>query len=272
MQRTRFATPWLWCLGSQPEAAIRVFCVPCAGHGASMYFSWPNQLPRQIEVWAIQPPGRENRLEEVPFADLRPLVSEAATALEPLLDGRPFAIVGHSMGALVGFELTRELRRRGRPLPHRLFVSGRGAPQQPSTGPIRYDLPDAAFLTTVQQLNTAMNGDGAYADAVRFMLPTLRADFTLCECYQYVDERPLPCDLTVWGGDEDAEAGLTQLVGWREQTTGSFSLNMFRGDHFFLMTQKAAVLAALAEELEPLLGAASSENRSRNKCRTVVGA
>lgn len=252
---------WLWS-GSPRDGDLRLFCVPCAGHGASMYRTWADGLPPEIEVWALQPPGRENRLEEAPFADVTALVRDAATALEALLDNRPFAIVGHSMGALIGFELARELRRKGRPQPCRLFLSGRSAPQAGVTGPRRHDLPDALFLRSVQQLNTALAQDDEYLDAIRFMLPTLRADFTMCECYTYVEEPALPCDLSVWGGEADMEAGIVQLAGWREHTTGHFALRMFPGDHFFLMAQKKAVLRVLAEELEPLL-----DVERRGSCR-----
>jgi medium-chain acyl-[acyl-carrier-protein] hydrolase len=244
---------WFWRHGSHREGECRLFCMPCAGHGASMYYTWPDHLPGRVEVWALQPPGRENRLHEPAFTDVRALVREAAVAIERLLDDRPYALLGHSMGALIGFELARELRRRGRPLPRRLFVSGRPAPQAAPTGPIRHTLPNAAFVRSVQQLNAAMTNDREYLDAIRFMLPTLKADFTLCERYGYVEDRPLPCDLSVWGGDKDPETTVTQLTEWCEQTTATFSLQMFPGDHFFIKTARQEVLHRLAAELEPLI-------------------
>jgi medium-chain acyl-[acyl-carrier-protein] hydrolase len=246
-------TSWFWRHGPQRDGECRLFCVPCAGHGASMYYTWPNHLPRQVEVWALQPPGREDRLHETAFDDVHALVREAASALEPMLDDRPFALAGHSMGALIGFELTRELRRRGLPLPRRLFVSGHAAPQSGVTGEIRHNLSDAAFVRSIQQMNGELTGDQEYLDAIRMMLPTLRADFTLCERYPYVEELPLPCDLCVWGGESDPETNVTQLAEWREQTTGKFSLRMFAGDHFFVKTARKAVLRVLAAELEPLV-------------------
>jgi medium-chain acyl-[acyl-carrier-protein] hydrolase len=245
---------WLWRYGSHRDGDVRVFCVPCAGHGASMFRTWADYLPRAFEVWALQLPGRENRLEEPAIGDLTTLVREVASALDPLIDDRPYAIVGHSLGALIGFEVARELRRRGRPLPWHLFASGHPAPQEGPPQTSRCHLPDAIFLRTVQQLNTTLAADEEYLDAMRFMLPTLRTDFTLCERYRYVDERPLSCPLTAWGGDHDPEATVVQLAGWREQTTAAFSLKMFPGDHFFPMTQRKVVLRTLVEAVEPLLG------------------
>jgi len=218
-----------------------------------MYSTWPDHLPRDVEAWALQPPGRENRLHEPAFDDLATLVRDALADVESLLDGRPFAIVGHSMGALIGFELTRELRRRGLQQPDCLYVSGHAAPHAGISGPIRHALPDAMFVSAIHDLNPALTGNEDYRDAIRFMLPTLRADFTLCERYRYVDDEPLACNLTVWGGLEDPETTLTQLVAWREQTTATFSLRMFPGDHFFLATQRRTVLRALTDGLEPSL-------------------
>jgi medium-chain acyl-[acyl-carrier-protein] hydrolase len=244
---------WLWRQGSQHDGGFRLFCVPCAGHGASMYFSWPGRLPREIEVWALQPPGRENRLNEEPFADVLALVCDAATALEPLVEDLPFAIFGHSMGALIGFELTRELRRRRKPLPRHLFMSGHAAPQLGVTRPTRCDLPDALFLDSVRELNTVLARDDSYFEAMRFMLPTLRADFALCERYRYVAEPVLPCDLSAWGGEADRETSVVDLAGWREQTGASFSLRVFPGDHFFPMSHRKAVIRALGDKLAPLV-------------------
>ena len=246
-------SPWLWRHGSHRDGSFRLFCVPCAGHGASTYAAWAAHLPRGVELWALQPPGRENRFGEVPITDMTNMVSSAAGALDPLLGDRPFAIVGHSMGALIAFELTRELRRRRRPLPRHLFVSGYPAPQEGWIGPLRCHLPDPMFLSSVAQLNTNLAQDHDYLDAMRLMLPTLRADFTLCERYRYVDDEPLPCNLTAWGGEADVEAGLTQLVGWREQTSGAFSLKMFSGDHFFLWSHRQIVLCELSGALAPLI-------------------
>ncbi len=106
MLRVDIHSPWFWRCGSHHHASLRLFCVPCAGHGASLYCAWPRYLPPDVEVWALQPPGRENRLDEPAFTEIAPLVDDAANAMSPLLD-RPYALVGHSMGALIAFELTR---------------------------------------------------------------------------------------------------------------------------------------------------------------------
>jgi surfactin synthase thioesterase subunit len=258
-----FHRRWLWRYGAQREGDVRVVCVPCAGHGASMYAGWVSQLPRGVELWALQPPGRENRLHENAIDDFATLVEASADALDHLLDDRPFVLVGHSMGALIAFELTRELRRRGRPLPRRLVVSGHPAPQTGLTRPPRCHLPDPMFLPSIRGLNAARAQDDEYMDVMRMMLPTLRADFALCERYVYRDQPLLPCDLSVWGGDDDPEAGLPLLLGWREQTTAEFSLRMFSGDHFFLMTQKRAVLHALTSALAPLVAATAARRSHR---------
>src|SRR6187397_2335302 len=128
---------------------LRLFCLPHAGAGASVFARWSRALPPAIKVRALQLPGRESRLREPPASGMSPLVGELADTIAPVLD-RPFAIFGHSMGALIGFELARELRRRGRPGPRHLLMSGLRAPDRPSRLPPLAALPDAAFLDGVQ--------------------------------------------------------------------------------------------------------------------------
>src|SRR5947208_15726994 len=108
---TPTADPWLTRPRPNPSARLRLFCLPFAGGGASAYHTWPEGLPGDVEVCAVQPPGREGRFREPAFARLRPLVTALTDALRPHLD-RPFAVFGHSLGALVAFEWVRELRRR----------------------------------------------------------------------------------------------------------------------------------------------------------------
>src|SRR5438552_7109196 len=118
---------WLACLKPRPHAAVRLFCFPYAGGGASAFRCWPDALPASIEVCPVQLPGRETRFREPPYTRLAPLAEALGHALRPFLD-RPFAFFGHSMGALVAFELTRWLRRAGGPQPAHLFVSACAAP------------------------------------------------------------------------------------------------------------------------------------------------
>ena len=119
---------WLAYREVNPRARVRMFCFPYAGGGASAYRGWAGPLPPDVEVCPVQLPGREGRLRDAPFDHPEPLVQALADALQPYFQGLPFVFFGHSMGAMLGFELARELRRRGQSLPLHLFVSGRRAP------------------------------------------------------------------------------------------------------------------------------------------------
>ena len=179
-----------------------------------------------------------------------------ADALRPHLDV-PFALFGHSMGALVVFELTRELRRRRVPLPVLLAVSGHEAPQRPDPDPPIAHLPDAEFI---RELRARYDGIPeqvlAEQELLQLLLPVLRADVLLMESYVYGDEPALECALSCYGGEQDRHVGREDLEAWREQTRGPFTLRVFPGGHFFIESARDAVLKALREDLLPSIGAA----------------
>ena len=144
--------PWIACRKPRPQARLRLFCFPYAGGGASIFRTWPDGLPADVEVCPVQLPGRGTRLMERPFTQLSPLVEALAQALLPLLD-KPFAFFGHSLGALVSFELARHLRRQYGVHPVRLFVSACRAPQIPHRDRPIHTLPEAEFLAELRRLN-----------------------------------------------------------------------------------------------------------------------
>lgn len=212
-----------------------------------MFRAWPQDLPQKVELCAIQLPGRENRMLEEPFDRLPPLIDAVREALESRLD-KPFAFFGHSLGALVGFELARRLRREGGPQPEYLFVSGSGAPQLPDLTPNTYDLPDAEFVEELRRLNGTPEEVLDHPELMRLIIPMLRADFAVCQTYLYKDEPPLACPITAFGGLSDQEVSRDQVEAWREQTT-SFSCHMLDGDHFFLHSARPLILQVISREL-----------------------
>jgi medium-chain acyl-[acyl-carrier-protein] hydrolase len=227
---------------------IRLFCFPYAGGGASIFRHWANGLPEFVEVCPVQLPGRETRFREAAFTRLGPLIEALAGELGPYLDP-PFAFFGHSMGALLAFELARRLRRDGRPQPVGLFVSGCGAPQiRTQESPI-HALPVADFRERLRGLNGTPAAVLDNDELMDLLLPTLRGDFALCETYTYTPAPPLSCPISAWGGLGDDTVGRQELDAWRAQTTGSFRLRMLRGDHFFLQSAQPLLLRALAAEL-----------------------
>ena len=219
-----------------------MFCLPYAGSGAAAYRPWLGQLPANVELNLVQLPGRETRLREAPYTRLAALVDDLGSAIEAVLD-RPYAIFGHSMGALISFELVRELRRRGAPMPLSLFVSGRRAPQLPDPELPLHELPDDRFVTEMERryngIPQIIRDD---AELMQLFLPTLRADFEVIETYSYVDESPLACPIVALGGQHDSQASSAELLAWQAQTSAGFSMHLLPGDHFYLQQQRAALI------------------------------
>jgi surfactin synthase thioesterase subunit len=241
-------TPWLPPLQSNPQADLRLFCFPYAGASSVVFRGWPAYLPGYVEVCAVQLAGRGRRLREEPYTKIPALVHAAAEALQPYLD-KPFVFFGHSLGALIGFEMARWLRGRGGREPLHLFVSGRRAPQLPSTDPPTFKLPEAEFIEELKQLNGTPHEVLANPELMAVTLPLLRADFELAQTYTYTAEPPLDISITAFGGVEDKKVPQEELGEWSKQTTSSFSLRMFPGDHFYLNSARPQLLQALSQEL-----------------------
>lgn len=240
---------WLACHQRRPLARLRLFCFPYAGGSATVFRNWSDGLPPSVEVCPVQLPGRGNRLSERPFTHLQPLVQTLAQVLRPLLD-MPFALFGHSLGALIGFELARELRRQHGLTPVRLFVSGSCAPQIAHREMPIHALPKMEFLAEVRRLNGTPKEVFEHEELVQILLPLLRTDISLYENYVYATEPPLTCPISALGGSYDHKVRRSDLEAWCDQTTLSFSLTMFPGGHFFLNTARPQLLYALSGQLQ----------------------
>lgn len=245
-----------WYLRPRPNPAARwrLIYFPYAGSGVAPAVRWATQLDSQFELCLVKLPGRESRMKEAAFVRMEPLVAELDAALTPLLD-RPFAFFGHSMGALLAFELTRRLRRRGAALPRALFVSGRDAPQMPDTSARIHHLPDTDFLTQLRARFATGIPDAVWQneDVMRFFLPTLRADFAVIETYLYRPEQPLPLPIVAFGSRADDEISADGITAWQQQTSAAFAEQWFDGDHFYLQHDPAPLLQAVAGHAGRLL-------------------
>jgi medium-chain acyl-[acyl-carrier-protein] hydrolase len=238
---------WIPFRKPDSQTRLRLICLPYAGAGALIFRKWSDALPRDIEVCPIQLPGRGTRLTEPPFTKLSCLIEALTRALDPLLD-KPFAFFGHSLGALIGFELARQIRRQYGVHPVRLFASAGRAPQIPHRAPPIHTLPDNQFLAELRRLNGTPRELLDHEELMEVMLPILRADFALYETYLYSTEPPLNCPISAFGGLQDRRVSASDLDAWRSQTSASFSLRMVPGDHFFL--KEPLLLQALSQELQ----------------------
>lgn len=243
--------PWLLSVGAKPNARMRLFCFPYGGGTAHIYHSWPNQLPAWVDVCAVQPPGRANRLQESPFTIMDDLISAATESLKTCL-GIPFAFFGHSIGALASFELARRFRQDYGIEPSLLIVSGCRAPQIPYSGPLFYGLPDAQFLAEIERVGGTPKELLEHAELMQLMMPLLRADFALDQTYAYAEAPQLSCPIVVFGGLEDEIVSRESLEGWRRQTANTFSAFSFPGGHFFINTAREQLLDAISLSLNSI--------------------
>ncbi len=232
----------------RPDARVHLYCFPYAGGGATLYYPWTRNVPPWLQVLPIHLAGRENRHAEPSFTRLDHLVADMAKELSPLLRP-PFAFFGHSLGALLAFELARRL-----PVPPAyFFASSSRAPQLPRRSTPLYQLPDAEFLAAMQQRYQALPAVVlADRELLAHFLSILRADFTLFDTYQYAPGLPLPAPIAAFGGQDDREVHVEGLDRWREQTSSTFRLRLFPGDHFYPRTQQAGLLQAIVEELQTI--------------------
>ena len=241
--------PDAWISRSLDGAAnIRLFCFPYAGASAQIFRGWQDRLPSEIEVSPVHLPGRGRRSREKAFTELLPLAEVLADALLSHTD-KPYALFGHSIGAIIAFELARVLRHEGGPLPLHLFVSGCRAPQLTCTRHRTYDLPSAELVRRLRRLNGTPATILESPAMLEFFLPVIRADLQMVQTYSYVVEPPLSCPISAFGGLQDFDEPPEMLSAWCEQTTSSFHLQMFAGDHFFLQSEQGDLLQAISQRL-----------------------
>jgi surfactin synthase thioesterase subunit len=247
---TRTNDPWIAYRKPRPNARIRLFCFPYAGGGALIYRPWVSELPPEIDVVPVQLPGREQRLREKPFTRAGALVEAMTDALRRHFEP-PFAFFGHSMGALLSYEVAQRLRQLGAPGPLHLLVSARRAPQLPMDDEEHYHLlPEPEFRDKLREINGTPEAVLENEELMELLAPIIRADFELNETYDPSQKAPLDVPISAFGGLEDEEVEKENLEAWREATTGPFKLRMFPGDHFFLHQEaKGALQAAVAETL-----------------------
>lgn len=248
----RSAHLWLPVLRHRPHPRLRLFCFPYAGGSASCFVEWADRLPSTIEVRPVQVPGRWIRMHEPPLTRVEDIVASLWPRLEPLLD-RPFAFFGHSLGALLAFEMTHFLRLQGAPPPAHLYVSGRRPPQVPDLDLPTGDLSDDEFIEELRRYNGTPDEVLRNAELMSLVLPTLRADFDVCRNYAYVPRPALDIPITVLSGSDDEESEAMYLAGWPMHTTGRCNVVMFPGDHFYLRTASTALLRTLGASLSDTL-------------------
>ena len=241
-------TEWIRC-PKQTGGRIRLFCFPQAGGGASNFARWQRDAHSDLEICALQLPGREDRIREAPPDSVQALLPALAGEMSKYFD-KPYALYGHSFGARLTFELARYFRAAVLPAPVHLFVSGSAPPDAPRTARLG-ELSDNEFLEkVVLQYQGIPSAVLAEPELLRVVLPALKADFRILEALEYRPEPPLGIPISAFGGRSDHAVSERDLMGWSSHTSRRFRLEMFDGDHFLLRTSALAVLDTITRELE----------------------
>ncbi|WPP02037.1 alpha/beta fold hydrolase [Pseudomonas sp. HR96] len=226
---------------------VQLFCLPYSGASASVYARWQRELPMALQVCPVELPGRGSRYAEPLASDLMALARQLARELLPRT-GRPYALFGHSLGALLAVEIARALRELGAPAPCLLVASGTEAPSARDDADWAEPLGDSQLLERLRELGGTAPEVLASDELLALILPVLRADFLLCGGYRPAPRAPLNCPIQVFAGRQDS-APMPALLAWQRETHGAFALHWFDGGHFFIASQQTQVLAALAEQV-----------------------
>ena len=233
-------------------SALNLLCLPYSGASAMVYSRWRRKLPAWLQVRPVELPGRGARLAEPLHTDMQGLARQLANE-QRLAASTPYALLGHSLGALLAFELAHELQALGCPPPLALFACGTAAPTRREGydgANWREPRSDAELIDELRELQGTPEDVLANQELMSLTLPVLRADFLLCGRYAYRERAPLRCPLHVLGGTDD-RATEEQLLAWGRESLGEFSLERFPGGHFFIHEHEDRVLATLTAALEP---------------------
>lgn len=215
-----------------PLAPKRMFCFPYAGGSASIYKEWADKLYPNVELCAIQMPGREERICEEILIHIEQVVEEIYKELQEYSD-KPFGFFGHSLGALISYEIAKKLFQTSKQEPYVIFVSGCGAPHVPPKE-IIHNLPEEEFEKKIFSLGGTPQLILENKEILSLFLPILRSDFTMVESYECKQRLKLHTNIIAFSGKEDKEVELNELLAWNEYTNKNFSYQMFPGGHFFI--------------------------------------
>lgn len=249
--------PWLYS-AKAGSPRLRLFCFPYAGASGAVYGKWQRVLPPEVQVCAIEPPGRLSRQGEPAHRSMESFVAALDEHLSGLLDV-PYVLFGYSLGSLQAFEWAHHLIRSSRPAPRYLIVAARSAPQVPHRLPPLTGFAPAQFLRELQTRYGALDPLILQdPDLLRITLQIMRDDMAIFDTYQCRDVPALQCPILALGGSADATIAKPELEAWSAQTSSRFEARWLTGSHFFIRERPDEVTRIVSETLQPLLAELSS--------------
>jgi surfactin synthase thioesterase subunit len=256
--------PWLQCSHRSPDGRVRLLYFPHAGGSASFCFPISRILSPSIEVLALQYPGRQNRRSEPCMQNISQFVDAIMVALEEV-DDRPLAFFGHSMGAILAFEVASHFQRCGRTMPVRLFASGRRAPSTTRYENVHQSDEDG-LIAELRRLAGTDKRVLAEEELIRMILPPMRADYKAIETYEWMPGPPIDCPITVLVGNNDPKTTVDEARAWKKHTTRDFTMHVYPGGHFYLGGDGSGVANVIREYLQRI-----SDPSAADEARAIHG-
>ncbi len=246
-------SPWLVRFQETPRPALRLFCFPYAGGSASLFRSWCGALDPRVEVIGIQLPGRGLRWEEAPAVDFSLLASLVTDAIAGAAGSVRFGFFGHSMGALLMFEVARRLQAQGARLPECMFASGRPAPHLPPQRQREPLMSDADFVDELRRLEGTPSEILDNPELLAMLMPMIRGDFALLDNWRFQPSPALDVPLFALAGRSDPHVSVDSAAAWAQWTRTNFELMTYSGGHFFLHEQERRVVRDVSDRVVGLL-------------------
>jgi pyochelin biosynthesis protein PchC len=244
---------WLRRLTPAPPTAPRLVCLPHAGGTASYYTPLALALSGAVSVEAVQYPGRQERFGEAPSTSLEDLADRIAHVLaadQQASPDRPLALFGHSMGALLAFEVAGRLEAQNLDPTH-VFASGTGAPSRRQVEEREGPRTDAELIEELAELDGTASEILADPEILELILPAVRADFEAVDTYQFRQLPALRCPLTALTGESDSGAEIADVRAWAEHSASTFDLHVYPGGHFYLTDQMPTIANLVMQHLVP---------------------
>lgn len=241
----RNKSPWFVTERFNPSAKVRLFCFPYAGGSSNAYRGWQDKFGEEVEVVAVELPGRGKRFNDPVITSLTEIVSQLRKEMEYFLD-KPFIFFGHSNGALISYELARTLQKDSVFGLQHIIVSAKEAPQLVCRNTtLLCDLPDDELIEELRTFDGTPEVFFQNKELMELYIPMLRADFSIGETYDFKSDVPLRSNVTLFGGKLDKNTSVADIMKWGENVIGSIQYQDFNGGHFFIHTCKDKVIDSI---------------------------
>ena len=249
---TSTSNSWFIFPNPTPTPSVRLFCFHYAGGNALFFYPWVKLLDPSVELVLIQLPGHGTQFTEPLLTDMKSIICYLKEAILPYCD-RPYFFFGHSLGALIAFELAHTLQKSNKLIPQCLFASGKRPPHI-ANDPLTYNLPDEQFIEEIKKYNGLPSEILEDSEIMSLWLPILRADFKILETYSLENIFPLACDLIALGGTRDPMVTPSDIQAWKIYTAGKFQDYLLPGDHFFIKPQQQEVMKIISHAIQQFTG------------------